>query len=389
MATKLDKLPRETFNSIASVSAQVRDAISASLPIGPEEYLTITVPGTDESKHIFPPANVRQAEASLVEAMMPIAKLAVSNERKNVALPGTSKIIVEIYLDKEMKWAEQQQIWEEAKIKATREAEDAFNEGTKDYGKFYKNAPQAEWMDWVINGKKPAVDFTFGMIQMDSMARIESSKESMRNSAIDDPSSDGEVYGVGLIPKLGLHPLNGSDGTTWSRITLSCSASDIQTHESGTIGFGLWTLASANLHEELRREMASYDVRISFSTLVVNIDRPWLHIELFSDTDFEAQRGVKVSPSPSRLHEVIKNQEDDKSGEWAFPAYPTCFIIAADTTIQFTSKPKALEEFWKGGGEMVGYGPWSVSGSAVAEQIRLESTPTGYKISFGAPQIIG
>ncbi|KAL9564607.1 hypothetical protein ACKAV7_011059 [Fusarium commune] len=351
MATKLDKLPRETFNSIASVSAQVRDAISASLPIGPEQYLTITVPGTK--------------------------------------VPGTSKIIVEIYLDKEMKWAEQQQIWEEAKIKATREAEDAFNEGTKDYVEKRQKYFDAEWMDWVINGKKPAVDFTFGMIQMDSMARIESSKESMRNSAIDDPSSDGEVYGVGLTPKLGLHPLNGSDGTAWSRITLSCSASDIQTHESGTIGFGLWTLAGADLHEELRREMASCNVRISFSALVVNIDRPWLHIELFSDTDFEAQRGVKVSPGPSRLHEVIKNQEDDKSGEWAFPAYPTCFIIAADTTIQFTSKPKALEEFWKGGGEMVGYGPWSVSGSAVAEQIRLESTPTGYKISFGAPQIIG
>lgn len=75
-------------------------------------------------------------------------------------------------------------------------------------------------MDWVINGKKPAVDFTFGMIQMDSMARIESSKESMRNSAIDDPSSDGEVYGVGLIPKLGLHPVRSKLRSGVSRMTM-------------------------------------------------------------------------------------------------------------------------------------------------------------------------
>lgn len=92
MITTIDKLPRETLISIASVGAKVRDAISKSLSIGPEQYLTITVPGTkidltdsdhnrsflyDDSKHGLPPANVRQAEASLVDGMMPIAKCAV------------------------------------------------------------------------------------------------------------------------------------------------------------------------------------------------------------------------------------------------------------------------------------------------------------------------
>ncbi|KAH7259039.1 uncharacterized protein BKA55DRAFT_591838 [Fusarium redolens] len=476
MATTLEKLPKNALTSIASVSARLRDAISASLPIAPEQYLTITVPGTaidltysdhggpfvyNDSKHVFAPANVRQSEASLVDGMMPIVKLAVGNERKSVAsgyahaidtliparptftpspgipshgkmdyaksmeflkqkVPGTSKTIVEVYRDKEMKWAEQQQIWEKAKIQAARDAEDAFREGTKDYvekrqkyfddwckeeSKSYKSAVQAAWMDWVVNGKKYAVDFNFGMIQMDSMERIESSKEAMRNSAIDTASGSGEVYGVSLTPKTWATSckvkaeewhkqndrgqLNGDDRTVWSRITVSYSASDIQTHESEPLGYGLWTVGGAQLHEKLRREMAACDVSISFSALVVNINRPWLHGELFSDTDLEVQRGAKVSPGPSRLQEIIQAQKDGESDEWSFPTYPTFFIIAADTMVEFKGETKAIEEFWRPSGVTVGYGPWSVSSSAAAEQIRIDSTSTGCRVSFGTPQIIG
>ncbi|KAF5582969.1 hypothetical protein FPANT_8304 [Fusarium pseudoanthophilum] len=475
MAINLDKLPRETFSSIASVSARVRDAISASLPIGQEQYLTITVPGTeinltesnhggsfvyDETKHGLPPANVRQAEASLVDRMMPIAKCAVGIERKSVAqsyaraidslipanpvftpspgipsrgkldyaksmellkkkVPGTSKTIIDVYRDKEMKWVERQQAWEQAKINAARNAENAFEEGTKDYvekrekyfdnwmkseAKSYKDAIQAAWMDWVVNGKKIEVDMIFGVVQVDSMGRVENSKEAMRNSAIDDPSGDGEVYGVSLMPKAwamackakaaewrgnDLGQLNGSDEIAWSKVTLSYSATDVQTHGSGTASYGLWTLGDANLPEELRQEMASCDVTISFSALVVNISRPWLHSELFSDTDLEVQRGVKVSPGPSRIHEMLEAQEEEWGSEWAFPAYPISFLIAANTTIELKGQTKAVEEVWRAGSEVVGYGPWSVSGSAVDRQTRVEATLTGCKISFGSPQIIG
>ncbi|KAF4495890.1 hypothetical protein FAGAP_7967 [Fusarium agapanthi] len=476
MATNLDKLSKETLTSIARVSAKIRDAISASLPIGQEQYLTITVPATvidltnsdhggsfiyDESKHSLPPANVRQAEASLVDRMMPIAKVAVGNETRSVArsyaraidslipasptstpipgipshgkmdyaksmeflkqkVPGTSNTIMEVYRDKEMKWIEQRGNWETEKIKATHRAHEAFEDGTKDYaekrqkyfenwskveGKRYKDATQSAWMDWVDGGKKYAVEFAFGMFQMDSMERVEISKEAMMKSAIDDPSGDGEVYGVSLAPKTwatscrvkaeewrqqnDLGQRNSSDASIWSRTTLSYSASDIQTHGSGTNGFGLWTLGGTDLHEELRREMASCDISISFSALVVNIHRPWLHSELFSDIDLDIQRDFKVSPGPSRIHDMIEDREDEKSGEWAFPAYPTSFIIAADTIIEFKGEAKAIEEFSEAGGEVVGYGPWSVSGSAAAEQTRVETTSTGCKISFGAPQIIG
>ncbi|KAF5637867.1 hypothetical protein F52700_4569 [Fusarium sp. NRRL 52700] len=446
MATNLDKLSKETLTSIANVSAKVRDAISASLPIGQEQYLTITVPATvidltdsdhgglfvyDESQHRFPPANVRHAEASLVDRMMPIAKLAVcrtpshpnlradtakvGNETKSVArsyaraldmliptsptsnpsgemdyaksmeflkqkVQGTSKTIMEVYQDKEMNWIKQREMWETAKIQVHRRAQEAFEDGTEDYGekrqryvekwatkegKRYRYAIQAAWMEWVDEGKKYAVEFALGIFQKDSMERVESSKEAMRNSAIDDTSGDAEVYGVSLTPKTWATSckvkaeewrgqLNGSDETGWSKITLSYSASDI-TNESGTTGFGIWTLGDAGLPEELRREMASCDVVISLSALVVDIYRPWLHSELFSNTDLDAPRGVKVSPGPSRIHEMIKDQEDEQSGEWAFPAYPTSFIIAADTTIEFIGETRAIEEFWRVGGEVVGF----------------------------------
>ncbi|KAF5722378.1 hypothetical protein FMUND_2890 [Fusarium mundagurra] len=441
MTSDFDTLPRETLTSIASVSERVRDAISAALPIGSEQFLTITVPGTaidltdsdhggsflfDDTKHIAPPANVRHAEASLVDGMMPIAKLAVGNERKSVArtysraidslipasstftpgpgnssnremdyaksmeflkqkVDGTSKTIMEVYRDKEMKWNEQRQVWETEKIEAARVAHKAFEDGTEDYaekrqkyleswskteGKRYRDAIQAAWMDWVDKGKKYAVEFAFGVFQDDSMGRVESSKEAMRNSAIDDPSGDGKVYGVSLTPKTWATTckvkaeewrkqnvpgqLNGSDGAAWSRITLSYSASDIQPRESGTTGFGLWTLGGADLHEEIRRKIASCDVTILFSVLVVNISRPWLHSELFSDTELEAQRGLRVSPGRSRIHEMIENQEDEKNTEWVFPAFPTSFVIAADTTIEFKGETKAIEEFWKAGSEVAG-----------------------------------
>ncbi|KAF5547558.1 hypothetical protein FPHYL_10147 [Fusarium phyllophilum] len=475
MTSNFDKLPRETLTSIASVSARVRDAISTALPIGSEQFLTITVPGTvttltesdhrgsflyDESKHGLPPANVRQAEASLVDGMMPMTKLAVGSERRSVAgsyaraidnlipasptftpspgipshgkmdyaksmeflrqkVDGTSKTIMEVYRDKEMKWNKQRQIWETEKLKATRDAQEVFEDWTEYYsekrqkyvenwakseGKRYKDSIQAAWMDWVDTGKKYDVEFALGMFQLDSMQRVESSKEAMRNSAMDDPSGDGEVYGVILTPKTwatsckvkaeewrhkDLGQLNGSDEAAWSRITLSYSASDIHTVESRTAGFGFWSLGGADLHEDLHREMASCDVSISFSALVVSIHRPWLHNELFSDTDLEVQSDVKVSPGPNRIHEMMKGQDDGKSSEWAFPAYPTSFIIAADTMIEFKGGAKTIEEFWRAGGEVVGYGPWSVSGSAAAEKTKVESTSTGCKISFGAPQIIG
>jgi hypothetical protein len=88
----IDKLQKDAVASIASVSTLLRNAIGASLPVAPEQYLTIAIPGTvidmadydqggsfvyDVAKHATPPTTVRQSEGRLVDGMMPISKIMV------------------------------------------------------------------------------------------------------------------------------------------------------------------------------------------------------------------------------------------------------------------------------------------------------------------------
>lgn len=80
--------------SIGNVSTMLRKAIGASLPVAPEQYLTIAIPGTvidltpieeggtytyDVSKYVIAPTQVRQAEAKLVDGMMPLSNIMVSD----------------------------------------------------------------------------------------------------------------------------------------------------------------------------------------------------------------------------------------------------------------------------------------------------------------------
>ena len=78
--------------SINTVSKLLRNAIGASIPAAPEQYLTIAIPGTvidtqditeggtyvyDASKYVVPPMAVQQAEAKLVDGMIPLANVMV------------------------------------------------------------------------------------------------------------------------------------------------------------------------------------------------------------------------------------------------------------------------------------------------------------------------
>ena len=86
------KLQKDAIDSIASVSTLLRNAIAAALPVAPEQYMTVAIPGTvidledydqggsfvyDVRKHAVPPTTVRQEEARLVDGMMPIASIMV------------------------------------------------------------------------------------------------------------------------------------------------------------------------------------------------------------------------------------------------------------------------------------------------------------------------
>jgi hypothetical protein len=76
----------------AAVSELVRRALIDTLPVAPEQYLTLSLPGTivdiddialggtyvyDAATNPFTPTAVRQAEAKLVDGMMPLASIMV------------------------------------------------------------------------------------------------------------------------------------------------------------------------------------------------------------------------------------------------------------------------------------------------------------------------
>jgi hypothetical protein len=82
----------KAIEQIANISKLLRDAIAAALPVAPEQYLTIAVPGTtidtrdvsDNGTFVygsrpsaFAPTQVMQAEAKLVDNMVPLSYVMV------------------------------------------------------------------------------------------------------------------------------------------------------------------------------------------------------------------------------------------------------------------------------------------------------------------------
>jgi hypothetical protein len=102
------QLQKDALTSIAAVSTLLRNAIAASLPVAPEQYLTIAIPGTvidledvdkggsfvyNVRRHAVSPTAVRQAEARLVDGMMPISNIMVHllpfSHQKKKKIEGT------------------------------------------------------------------------------------------------------------------------------------------------------------------------------------------------------------------------------------------------------------------------------------------------------------
>jgi hypothetical protein len=99
MPAKLEDLQKDAITSIASVSTLLRNAIAAALPVAPEQYLTVAIPGTvidladyekggsfvyDVAKHATTPTTVRQSEARLVDGIMPVATIMVSTNQEKL-----------------------------------------------------------------------------------------------------------------------------------------------------------------------------------------------------------------------------------------------------------------------------------------------------------------
>lgn len=120
---------------------------------------------------------------------------------------------VDVYIEKQDAWAESQATWDKAKQRAEATAKAQFPTDLVQQRKYYddwsqanyrrfKFAVQGRYMDWVANGHKYEVEQNFGIVDVESiMARIEQSKESLRNSTIVDTDGANELAGVMLEPR--------------------------------------------------------------------------------------------------------------------------------------------------------------------------------------------
>ena len=91
--------------------------------------------------------------------------------------------------------------------------------------------------------------------------------------------------------------------------------------------------------KKVESAMSSCSVDGSFSAMVVNIKRPWLHGDLFQDFDIDIPENTKLSPGAAQIKEWVEKGDTgtgaNKRTEYGkFPAYPTAFIVAADTILE-------------------------------------------------------
>jgi uncharacterized protein YecT (DUF1311 family) len=95
--------------------------------------------------------------------------------------------------------------------------------------------------------------------------------------------------------------------------------------------------------------MSSASMSGSFSCMVVNIKRPWLHAELFQDFDIDIPSGTFLSPGAKTIKEWVETGANEANGYvrtnyGKFPAYPTAFIVAADTSLEFRGAESEARE---------------------------------------------
>src|ERR1051326_7506931 len=94
-----DQQRKAALQETAAIAELVRRALIDTLPVAPEQYLTLAVPGTivdvddiaqggtyvyNAATNPFTPTAVRQAEAKLVDGMMPLASIMVPPRMKHL-----------------------------------------------------------------------------------------------------------------------------------------------------------------------------------------------------------------------------------------------------------------------------------------------------------------
>lgn len=142
--------------------------------------------------------------------------------------------------------------------------------------------------------------------------------------------------------------------------------------------------------------MSNLDVEITMECILVEIERPWLHAELFSDPELDVADGFDLSPGPEKLQTDVENHRAVQDKYNQFCSYPSAFIVASNVELDFTGDTSHLESKLEASRTEVnlkiGYGPFSIGGSHSqsknSAKTPAEATATGMRISMQAPQII-
>ncbi|QYT05579.1 hypothetical protein H0G86_012470 [Trichoderma simmonsii] len=195
----------------------------------------------------------------------------------------------------------------------------------------------------------------------------------------------------------------------WTKISCKVSAKSdnkvTSTSQSASAiaakaGWGFFSASGSASHSdsssEAMQQMSSLDVEISMSCMVVEIERPWLHAELFADAELDSG-AFKISPGEDALRLAFENGKNLDGEYQQFSSYPTAFVVAADVELSFSGDTTKLESAVSASSTSanlsVGYGPFALSGSHSSSKsksrTKMDSTATGCKISVQAPQIVG
>lgn len=126
----------------------------------------------------------------------------------------------------------------------------------------------------------------------------------------------------------------------------SSSTQELNISGSASLEVGRWwtsvkaSTSFSSSSKKVESAMASCRVEGSFSAIVVNIKRPWLHGDLFQDFDIDISDDSKLSPGAEQIETWV--DQGDPGGKRTdygkFPAYPTAFIVAADTVLEVNAE---------------------------------------------------
>ncbi|KAL2880862.1 hypothetical protein SGCOL_003889 [Colletotrichum sp. CLE4] len=185
----------------------------------------------------------------------------------------------------------------------------------------------------------------------------------------------------------------------WTKVSCKVSSksslSETKTSQSASAvaakaGWGLWSVSGGGSHSstsaDAMQSMSNLDVEVSMSCMVVEIERPWLHAELFADAELDSGK-FDISPGEDELKKHFEEGTNPKGEYQQFSSYPTAFVLAADIELNFSGDTTKLESAVSASSTTVnasvGWGPFAVSGSHSSSKsqsrTKMESTANGCK----------